>query len=142
MALAAEEMTRHQEVTEEVQKPCSEILVNLCRSVKVHDGRRATYLEKVMDVMIEKFDGGGVHGGGGHGGANNGSTDSPVSARKNHSHDNPVPPHYYVIQVWSQTGGARGRLVKKLKTQGKNSSLKPKKVSNFLKKILSFLCKK
>ena len=105
MALAAEEMTRHQEVTEEVQKPCSEILVNLCRSVKVHDVRRATYLEKVMDVMIEKFDGGGAHGGhGGHGGANGGSTDSPVSARKNHSHDNPVPPHYYVIQVWSQTG--------------------------------------
>ena len=72
-----------------------------------------------MDVMIEKFDGGGVHGG--QGGANNGSTDSPVSARKNHSHDNPVPPHYYVIQVWSQTGGGGKR-----KTGEKNSKLKEK----------------
>ena len=67
---------RHQEVTDEVQKPCSEILVNLCRSVKSGPGgARMSHLEKVMDVLMAKFDGGG-----GERGAGVGSSSTPAAA--------------------------------------------------------------
>ena len=76
ISMAAEEMTRHFEVTEEVQKPCSEILVNMCRSIKTNDVKRS-HLEKVMDVLMTKFE-------------------NPTGAKPNNQ-----APHYYVIATLS-----------------------------------------
>ena len=89
-------------MTDEVQKPCSEILVNLCRGVKTSSsaGGKASHLERVMDVLMTKLDGGSS----GDGKADSSSPAStPVAGRKTSSASSGsgANPHYYVIQTVS-----------------------------------------